>query len=453
MSSEELNSTLEKLAKKVNALIEKNTCEGGFQPEEETYFRWKVERFQYTDKGVSDFGASGEYFAKKSWFRAIIKTGEQAKSTEEYSSALKYVNNAFGTSERFAHYLDSFVAAVAEQHLDDEVKKVSPDSLVKIFIKDLKEEPVKSEAEIELQGLVLRPEILEPIFGITIRKTKIEDLEKAVPAHGFMNRTFPPNPSAIMQIEILERNPAEIQKNVEKAITILRLFRIGSIKWTSYVISSESITGFIAGRLGSGSSELALETYIIEEQDLAKLKRFWKALNTAIPESFFWPGSMSNYLTIAYNRYSEALLKNGLFERRVANAVMGLEALILKPGEKQELTYRLGIRISKLLSQLGYSPHEARNVINDAYKVRNLFAHGGQLDYKGKKKLESKYHDIKNLLLPTLNYLRILLVVMILTKKGKDEFIDLIDDSLVDKEKETQLHGTLSEVREILKEG
>jgi hypothetical protein len=162
---------------------------------------------------------------------------------------------------------------------------------------------------------------------------------------------------------------------------------------------------------------------------------------------------MSNYLTIAYNRYSEALLKNGLFERRVANAVMGLEALILKPGEKQELTYRLGIRISKLLSQLGYSPHEARNVINDAYKVRNLFAHGGQLDYKGKKKLESKYHDIKNLLLPTLNYLRILLVVMILTKKGKDEFIDLIDDSLVDKEKETQLHGTLSEVREILKEG
>lgn len=453
MSGEELNSTLEKLAKKVNELIEQYVSEGALQPEEETYFRWKVERFQYTDKGVSDFGAHGEYLVKKSWLGAIIKIVKQAKSTEEYSSALKYVNNAFGTSERFAHFLDSFVTAVAKQHLDDEVKKVSTDSLVRIFIKDLKEEPVKSGAEIELQGLVLRAEILEPIFGITIRKTKIEDLEKAVPAHGFMNRTFPSNPSAIMQIETLERNPAEIQKNVEKAITILRLFRIGSIKWTSYAMYSESIAGFMAGRLGSGSSELALETYIIEEQDIAKLKRFWKALNTATPESFFWPGSMSNYLTIAYNRYSEALLKNGLFERRVANAVMGLEALILKPGEKQELTYRLGIRISKLLALLGYNPYEAKDIINDAYKVRNLFAHGGQLDYQGRKKLGSKYHDIKNLLLPILDYLRILLVIMILTKKGKDEFIDLIDDSLIDKEKEFQLNTTLSGAREIIKEG
>lgn len=60
MSGEELNSTLEKLAKKVNELIEQYVSEGALQPEEETYFRWKVERFQYTDKGVSDFGAHGE---------------------------------------------------------------------------------------------------------------------------------------------------------------------------------------------------------------------------------------------------------------------------------------------------------------------------------------------------------------------------------------------------------
>jgi hypothetical protein len=102
---------------------------------------------------------------------------------------------------------------------------------------------------------------------------------------------------------------------------------------------------------------------------------------------------------------------------------------------------------------LGYNPYEARNITNDAYKVRNLFAHGGQLDYKGRKKLESKYNDTKNLLLPILDYLRILLVIMILTKKGKDEFIDLIDDSLIDKEKESQLNATLSGAREIIKEG
>jgi hypothetical protein len=453
MSNEEMSSALEKLAEKVREMIEKRTSDGSLKPEEETYFRWKVERFQYTNKGISDFAAKGDYFAKRSWFRAIIKIGEDAKSTEEYSSTLDYLNKAFGTSERFTHYLDSFVTAVANQQLDDEAEKVSIDSLVKIFIKDLKEEPIKSEAEVELQGLVLGPEIVEPTFGTILRRTKVEDLEKAIPAHGLINRTFLANPSAIMKIELLERNPAEIQKKVENAITILRLFRIGSVKWISYKLSSESIAGWIGGTLSSGSSEMALESYILEKQDATKLKRFWKALNTAIPESFFGPGSMSNYLTIAYNRYIEALLKNGLFERRVANAVMGLEALVLKPGEKQELTYRLGIRISKLLALLGYNPYEARNITNDAYKVRNLFAHGGQLDYKGRKKLESKYNDTKNLLLPILDYLRILLVIMILTKKGKDEFIDLIDDSLIDKEKESQLNATLSGAREIIKEG
>jgi len=454
MSDRELNPTiLVNLAKKVHVIAEKGTSEGSLQPEEETYFRWKVERFQYTDKGVTDFGARGEYFAKKSWFRAIIKIGKQIKSTEEYSSVLKHLNDSLGTNERLTYYLDNFVTAIARQLLSDEAEKVDLDSLARVFIKDLKEEPVKSSAEVELQGLALHPEKVEPSFGITIRKTKIEDLEKAGPMVGFINRTFPLHPSAIMSIELVERNPAEIQKKVEKAITILRLFKIGSVKWISCQVSSESITGMIGGTLGSGSLEAALETYVIEKQDEAKLKRFWKALEPTLPESLFWSGSLPDYQTIAYNRYSEALLKNGLYERRVANAVMGLEALLLKPGEKQELAYRLGIRVSKLLSLLNHNPYETRKIINDAYKVRNLFAHGGQLDYKGRKKLELRYHNIKNLLLPTLNYLRTLLIVFILVKKGKDEFIDLVDDSLIDTEKETRLNAILSGAREILKEG
>src|SRR3989339_745575 len=260
MSNRELNPALENLAKRVSEIVEQGSSKGSLQPEEETYFRWKVDKFQYTDKGVTDFGARGEYFVKKSWFGTIIKIGEQAKSTIEYSSALKCLNDSFGTSERIAHYLDNFVTAVARQLLNDDLEKVSIDSLVRTFIKDLKEEPVRSRAEVELQGLALHPEIVEPSFGIIIRKTKIEDLEKALPAHGFINRTFPLNPSAIMSIEILERNPAEIQKKVEKTIALLRLFKTGSVKWTSYHMSSESITGMIGGTLGSGSSEAALET-------------------------------------------------------------------------------------------------------------------------------------------------------------------------------------------------
>ena len=39
----------------------------------------------------------------------------------------------------------------------------------------MKEEPVRSRAEVELQGLALHPEIVEPSFGIIIRKNEAPD--------------------------------------------------------------------------------------------------------------------------------------------------------------------------------------------------------------------------------------------------------------------------------------
>jgi hypothetical protein len=88
--------------------------------------------------------------------------------------------------------------------------------------------------------------------------------------------------------------------------------------------------------------------------------------------------------------------------------------------------------------------------IADAYRIRNLFAHGSQLSYKEKRKLELRYKDVKNLLLTVLGYLRISIVSAIFLRKGKDELIDLLDDSLVDNEREEQLCSWLSTVKELL---
>lgn len=451
MSNNELTENLRKLAIAVRKMVEEGISNGTIQPEDETYFRWKVEKFQYTDKGVTDHSARGEYFTEKSWFRAIIKLEDLVKKSNEYSSTLEDLNNIFGKSVKFSHYLDRFVIALISQYLNaQKTKENEVDSLITTFLKDLREEPVHCGAEVDLQGIVLRPEKIETSFGMTLRQTRVEDLEREIPVHGFMMGNFLPNPSAIMRIELLGRGPQEIQKRVEKAITILRLFKVGGVKWTSYGLFSESITDIVGGRITSGQPGPALEIYMVEQEDIPKLKKFWKVMDDSIPESFFWINTIADHLTIAYKRYSDALLENGLLERRIANAVMGLEALILKPGEIQELPYRLGIRISKLFALLGYNPHETKRIINDAYKVRNLFAHGGQLGYKAKKKLESKYTDAKNLLLSILNYLRILTIVMMLSKREKDEFIDLVDDSLVDRKQEEQLNGVISQAREVL---
>lgn len=449
---DEIRSSLKDLALSVRRTVDDGIAKGTLKPEDEPFFRWKVDKFQYTDKGPTYSQARGESLAKPSWFHATIKLTESIKKSNEYNIALDQLNNAFGKIDALPLHLESFIGKLIHRHLHD--SKLSDDDvdvLIETFLKDLRGEPIKCGADVELQGIVLRPEKIEPDFGIIIRQTRIEDLENEVPEHGFARHDFPPHPSAIMSIDSVGRAGPEIQERVEEAIIMLRLFKIGSVKWTRYHLRSESVIGIAGGTLISGSRTGALETYLVTQEDVVKLKKFWQTMSRAVPENFIEFGiKKPDHLSIAYKRYSDALLENGLLERRIANAVMGLEALLLKPGEIQELPYRLGVRVAKLFSLLGHDPHEIRKTIGDAYRVRSLFAHGGQLSYERRRKLEAKYKDVKVILLSALEYLRILIITMILSRRGKSEFIDLVDDSLVDRKREEFLNSIISSARDIL---
>lgn len=428
---------------------------GTIQPEEEVYFRWKVDKFQYTDKGITEPRAHGSYFSKRSWFKGTIKLQESIKQSNEYLSALEHLTKAFGESSKVSEGLNCFTRRLISQYLSDS-KPADTDIelLITNFLKDLHEEPVKYGAEVELHGIILQVDRVVPTFGVSIRQPKVEDLEKEFPAFSLWTRQFLPNPSAILNIEILGRAANEIRARVEQAVVILRLFRVGSVRWESYRMYSDSMTDMMAlGTLTSGKTGAALESYLLTESDVPRLRKFWQIMTDSIPKSLFAPEvTVIDYVAIAYNHYSSALLENGSVEKRIANSVMGLEALLLKPGEVQELIYRLNLRLSKLLGLLGFSPYEVRKTISDAYKVRNLFAHGSRLNYRGRKKLDTRYGGIRNLLLSVLDYLRSLLVVMILQSKEKEEFIDLLEDSLVDQKKEGELISVISAAKGLLKE-
>jgi hypothetical protein len=450
--NENLFSTLKLLALNIRRTINDGISDGTIKPEEEVYFRWKVDKFQYTDKGVTESSAHGEYITKPSWFRAILKLTELIKNSNEYNSALEQLANVFGKSDMLSWALENFVRKLIHECLyNTKFEEAKIEAFIKIFLKDLHEEPVKCGAKIELRGIALRPEKVELSHGVTLRKTKIEDLEEEFPAYSFMQPHFL-LPSAILNIEFLGREAIEIQRRIEQAITILRLFKVGSVEWIRYHMYSDSITNIMGAVLTSGRIGTTLETYLITEEDISKLKKFWQTISNIMPLSFFEPTiTKIDHLTVAYNRYCDSLFRNGILERRIANAVMGLEALFLKSGETQELVYRLSFRISKLLSLLGYDPHEIKKIVNDAYKIRNIFAHGGHLGYKEKKKIESKYKDIMNFLRLLLEYLRISIIVIMLSRREKDELIDLIDDSFVDKKREEMLNSIISGAKDIIR--
>src|SRR5439155_11263011 len=107
-------------------------------------------------------------------------------------------------------------------------------------------------------------------------------------------------------------------------------------------------------------------------------------------------------------------------------------------------------RIAKFLGLLGYDSHRVRAVLIDAYRVRNLFAHGSQLSKKEKHRIESKYKEVKNLLRETMEYLRISLVASILIGTKKNELVDELDESLIDRKKEEKIRSMVSQTSEIV---
>jgi hypothetical protein len=442
----EIQETLQRLTEALKEIVSIAISSKTVEPEDEPQFKWKIRSFEYTDSGITS-SAEGNYGSKKSWFRASVALRKQIPDDPSFKTALEELKQAYPAVSEMPNYLEGFAGTIVGICLTSGGAPDSTDieKAITGFLRDLAGGPVTYKAKVELRGVTLRSERVPLDVGMSIRQPRKEDLESTIRADVFLPHRVP-NPSAIVDIEFSAtrgQNPV-VQRKVQQCVALLRLFGVGSVNYTSYTMESDSImdwAGHIA-TLTSGDSGGALETYVIKNEDEAKLKAFWRTMSGLMPKDIYDFQRQISHITLAYDRYSDALLVNGIIERRIANAVMGLEALLLD--ETQELSYRLGARASKLLGLMDKPPLHVRTLINDAYRIRSTFAHGGHLTYKLKKKLEAKYGETKQLLLLLLDYLRILIVTMILCHTDKRELIDLIDDALIDEQKQQQLKGLVS---------
>jgi len=213
---------------------------------------------------------------------------------------------------------------------------------------------------------------------------------------------------------------------------------------------SDSTMGFPSGLTTQRDNAPVLDKYIIQEEDVKQFAVFWNYFSDKLPKSLYWPTGSEDHTTIAYKRYVDGLMQNGVAERRIANAIMGLEALLLKPQERQGVLRKLRTRTGKLLSNLKYEKVEVIDTINDAYEIRSTFVHGGQLNDSSRKKLEDRYRQIGILTRSVLDYLRICILVYLTLQMDKDTFINLIDVSPSDEKSEEQLESVLDAAKDVL---
>jgi hypothetical protein len=444
-------SILRPVVEAVAAEVQKALSDGAIHAENLQVYRWQVEKFEYSDEGLNLGTGSCTQVSKPSWAASYRFLQPRVASCPGYKKALD--NLSARNPEQAAvqgGVLDSFIARLVGMILSEDdgpkINVTKAKALWDRFLSELDGGPITYRAKINLTGLTLRPTSIQAAFGVTLRRPVREDVEVELSPLANFGSPFPIAPQAVAEIQYIgaKNQNVDLQREVEHVIAALRLFGVGSVSYTSYDMESDSMMGPFSGArasMHSGTRVTARERYLIKAEDEGRLKAFWQAVAHAMPRDIYDFQKQVSPLTLAYDRYSDAVLNNGVVERRIANAIMGLEALLLD--ENQELSYRLGARIAKLLSFVGQRSLEVRQRIRDAYKIRSTFAHGGHLSHKEKAKIERHYGSLPGFTQPLFNYLRIVIVLMIALNSEKEQIIDWLDDALIDAARHESLRAKL----------
>jgi len=445
---ERIRKLLQKLANFIYAVTIDCKEQGTLEPEYTTYIRHRVTEFEYQENGIISKVVEPEEFSSPTWNRASLdmyydriqdhKVLQDALTALENSSISEVINPEMS--------LKGLTRIIVNHTLEGRISH--PEDLSKyvdLFMQQFNEDEPEREYTIDshLKGLTIQPSSILLDECTTLRKPTSKDLEIVEPKRRWGTPPKPRpkiDPTAILRTIIHAKPGTDFWFKLDKRIQILRLFGVGSVQSVRDVISKDPIydtkpTEYVEERL------LGQDNYLISKGDVERLKAFWahmQSIDLPIPAEKGVPKEPTS-LAISYERYSNALDET-IFENRIFSAVMGLEALYLT--EKQEMSYRLRMRVAKLLSLLGYNQDEVREKIKDAYDVRSTYVHGETLKQKDKQTLERRHGNLQNFSKTIIDYLRASIVAL-LKKPSKNRLIEKIDDSFLYSNKEEEVKKLL----------
>lgn len=438
----------------IRDLIKKLKESGDIQQKEELIRKWTV-NFSYDESGISSFSKVGSVISKHTWSNAVYGVFFKVMTLQQYGAVLHFISSLQSLRAHPPFYLQRFCNKVITKFLStDQIDETDIDEFVRIFLSDVKDLPVKIRVKVGLTGIILEPDEIQIDSQNILKKPKKEDFEREENVFYVLSSYNFPNPSAFLEISMNTNDQNTITNAIEKSITIFRLYHSGMIRSTSYQIYSSSIFFDMGETVGSGDHSEIHEKYLIKNTDVENFIRFWEKISIKIPESFYqqYDNHQNNFKTISYKRYSDAISYDSLIERRIATAIMGMESIFLKSGgEIAELEFRLGLRVAQLLKNVSYNPLLVKQAIKDAYNIRSKFLHGDHLSAERKQKITAKYGgNINNLLLLTLDFLRISLIISMTIQMDKEKFIKILDDSLLSHDLNSQLEQIIADGKSII---
>ncbi len=452
MEKAKLQDLLEKLVQAICSIINDGLSSGTLKPQYERYFRWKVTEFDH-DAGVKK-SAKGEELLKPYWGEVIEDIFQQVNNLNIYKDTIVEISKNYQVEEdQSTRYLRALIMKISGDILERKFQTASDSAkYIVSFLKDLNGEKQEYRAEVQLSGLVLQPRSIKLDKDVILRKPVRKDFEKELDL-SMPHDWHEPDPTAFLNIRIYAeadvnsthsfRTFNTLQNEIEKGVSVLRLFRVGAVQHLSFTTGTDSVLNY--GTVASTSRKtIKADKYLLARKDVKTLKMFWsKVKGIELPISIPGEQKEPNELTIAYDRYSDSL-EGGVIEKRISSAVMGLEALFLgeEPKERGEPRYKLRLRVSKLLSLLGHNPSEVMYKMRDAYDIRSTYVHGNLISKKNRRKYENSYRDLNEFSKTIMDYLRASIVAL-LKRPRKTTLIQKLDDSFLDSNQEEDIRKLL----------
>jgi hypothetical protein len=109
------------------------------------------------------------------------------------------------------------------------------------------------------------------------------------------------------------------------------------------------------------------------------------------------------------------------------------------------------VRIAKVLSRLGFDGEMVQREVSQAYDIRSIYVHGSKLSVKSRAKFERNAQvTLDQLRQKILGYVRNAILIYILCSSPKEQFLELLDASLLNTKSEATLDSTVKNCQEFM---
>lgn len=158
-----------------------------------------------------------------------------------------------------------------------------------------------------------------------------------------------------------------VEELFDASVTALRLHKQGNVAW--YLCTYRSV-GNVFFRAGGSTWRYPPSepgpAYILERKDLPSIKAILARLSTS---------QRSHQLDLAIRRFNQGIERD-LYEDRLIDHWIALEALFAKEGETQELSFKFSIRIAHYVGTSAQARLELFGSMRTAYTIRSKVVHG-----------------------------------------------------------------------------